>query len=271
MEKRKKYSLVKFPPEVIREAYASFCKLAESKDVFKSDTLLVSRTKETWTLDSEDEFYSEYRGDVESAEYRRYQSNASFGLSYNRPFVHETIVSVRLPTRQAIETVFEVFEENYPKYKLQEEQERKAILDLVKVYIGHGRSLQWRDLKDHLQDKQGFKVIAYETGARAGFTIVELLEGMANEASIAFMVHTGEDIDKDGTARARENVIHETGLFQGTLGFKRAIVLLEEGCNEFTNLQGLQQIRFSKGNIKETFGDVMAIVFREFGSKVVEL
>ena len=30
--------------------------------------------------------------------------------------------------------------------------------------------------------------------------------------------------------KARMNVIHEVGLFQGRLGFERAIVLLEEGC-----------------------------------------
>jgi predicted nucleotide-binding protein len=45
------------------------------------------------------------------------------------------------------------------------------------------------------------------------------------------------------------NVIHEVGLFQGRLGFKRAIVLLEEGCKEFSNIQGLGQIRYPKGNI----------------------
>jgi predicted nucleotide-binding protein len=35
-------------------------------------------------------------------------------------------------------------------------------------------------------------------------------------------------------------VIHEAGLFQGKLGFARAIVLLEQDCNEFSNIAGLQ-------------------------------
>ena len=68
----------------------------------------------------------------------------------------------------------------------------------------------------------------------------------------------------DGTMRARQNVIHETGLFQGRLGFSRAIVMLEEGAEEFSNVQGVQQIRFAKGNIKETFGEVLATLRREF-------
>ncbi len=44
-----------------------------------------------------------------------------------------------------------------------------------------------------------------------------------------------------------------TGCFQGKLGFTRAIILLEEGCEEFSNVEGLGQIRFPKGNIKATF------------------
>jgi hypothetical protein len=38
-------------------------------------------------------------------------------------------------------------------------------------------------------------------------------------------------------------------LFQGRLGFDRATVLLEEGCEKFSNIHGLGRIRFPKGNI----------------------
>ncbi len=76
---------------------------------------------------------------------------------------------------------------------------------------------------------------------------------------------TGEDTMEDGTIRARQNVIHEIGLFQGRLGFTKAVVLKEEGTEEFSNLYGVHQIRYSKGNIKETFGDVLAVLKREFG------
>lgn len=74
---------------------------------------------------------------------------------------------------------------------------------------------------------------------------------------------TGEDLKEDGTLMARPNVIHEVGLFQGKLGFSKAIVLLEDETEEFSNLYGIQQIRFTKNNIKETFGEVLAIIKRE--------
>jgi predicted nucleotide-binding protein len=132
------------------------------------------------------------------------------------------------------------------------------------VFIGHGSNAAWRDLKDHLQDKHGFKIEAYETGARAGHTIRDILEEMVTRSSFALLVLTGEDEQPDGQLRARQNVIHEAGLFQGKLGFPRAILLLEDGVEEFSNVHGLQYIKFSKNNIKETYGEVLATLRREF-------
>lgn len=74
---------------------------------------------------------------------------------------------------------------------------------------------------------------------------------------------SGEDQTADGQLRARENVVHKAGLFQGRLGFHRAIVLVEDGVQTFSNIAGITYIRFSKGNIRETFGDVVATIKRE--------
>lgn len=91
------------------------------------------------------------------------------------------------------------------------------------------------------------------------------MEEMLDSSSFALLVMTGEDETKDGKTLARQNVVHEAGLFQGKLGFSRAIILLEDGTEEFSNIHGLQQIRFSKGRIRESFGDVLAVLKRELG------
>jgi predicted nucleotide-binding protein len=119
-------------------------------------------------------------------------------------------------------------------------------------------------LKDHLHEQHGYQVEAYEIGARAGHTIRDILEDMLNNSSFAILVLTGEDKDDTGELRARQNVIHELGLFQGHLGFSKAIVLLEENTQEFSNIHGIQQIRYSRNAIRETFGDVLATLRREF-------
>ena len=97
----------------------------------------------------------------------------------------------------------------------------------------------------------------------AGITNIARLSQMLDSAAIAFLVMTGEDEQADGALRARMNVVHEAGLFQGRLGFTRAIVLLEEGCEEFSNIHGLGQIRFPRGNIKAAFDEVRQVLERE--------
>jgi len=118
-----------------------------------------------------------------------------------------------------------------------------------KVFIGHGRSPAWKDLRDFLRDRLHLEWIEFNREPVAGYATKERLEQMLADASFAFLVMTAEDEHPDGTFHARENVVHELGLFQGQLGFDRAIILLEEGCSEFSNIIGLSQIRFPKGNI----------------------
>jgi predicted nucleotide-binding protein len=129
-----------------------------------------------------------------------------------------------------------------------------------KIFIGHGHDEQWRLLKDHLHHQQKYEVIFYEEAPRAGLLTPDVLRSMLKESDIAFLVFTGEITDSKGVVHARDNVIHELGLFQGYLGFERAIMLLEEGVYEHSNVHGINQIRFDKGKIKEKYGDIVATI-----------
>jgi len=132
-----------------------------------------------------------------------------------------------------------------------------------KVFIGHGKSPIWRDLKDLLQDRMALDVDEFNLQSAAGLTTKERLEEMLDSASFAFLIMTAEDQHADGTRHARENVIHEVGLFQGKLGFTRAIVLLEDGCAAFSNIQGVTQIRFPQGDIRAKSEEIRAVLERE--------
>ena len=131
------------------------------------------------------------------------------------------------------------------------------------VFIGHGRSLVWHELKGFITERLKLPVDEFNRVPIAGVTSIERLSKMLDAAAFALLVLTGEDEQADGRLRARMNVIHEVGLFQGRLGFNRAIVLLEEGCEEFGNIEGLGQIRFPKGNIKQAFEDIRGVLERE--------
>lgn len=132
-----------------------------------------------------------------------------------------------------------------------------------RVFIGHGRSAAWRDLRDFLKDRLDLPVEEINRVAIAGTATVERLQEMLNASTFAFLVLTAEDETAEGRVRARQNVVHEVGLFQGRLGFKRAIVLLEDGCEEFSNIAGLSQLRFPTGNVKAVFEEIRRVLERE--------
>jgi predicted nucleotide-binding protein len=184
---------------------------------------------------------------------------------------------------------------------LELQERRKSNAARTTIFIGHGGSPIWRELKDFLEDRLQLPVDEFNSVAVAGIPTVTRLEEMLDAAAFAFLVMTAEDalpddgqghlagdpiylIGDDGLVdfkthsgrqglrpvpgeriklHARLNVVHEAGLFQGRLGFKKAIILLEDGCEEFSNIHGLGQIRFPKGNINAKFEEIRAVLERE--------
>ena len=131
------------------------------------------------------------------------------------------------------------------------------------IFIGHGASPVWKDLKDFLVDRLAKAHEEYNREPTPGRSTKERLLEMLDAACFAFLVMTAEDEHGDGKMHARANVIHEAGLFQGRYGFERAIILLEEGCEEFSNVRGIGQIRFPKGDIAAKFEEIRRVLERE--------
>ena len=132
-----------------------------------------------------------------------------------------------------------------------------------RIFIGHGRSSIWRELKDFLQDRLNLSWNEFNRVSAAGVPTAIRLGELLDDSRFALLVLTAEDETADGEMQARMNVIHEVGLFQGRMGFSKAIVLIEDGCTEFSNIAGLGQIRFPKGNIGAVFEQVREVLERE--------
>lgn len=132
-----------------------------------------------------------------------------------------------------------------------------------KVFIGHGRSPLWRELKDFISERLQLEWDEFNREPTSGLTTSERLHDMLGEAMIAILIMTSEDEHADKSLHARENVIHEVGLFQGKLGKRKVIILLEDGCKEFSNIFGLCQIHFPKGNISNCFDELRRVLERE--------
>lgn len=143
------------------------------------------------------------------------------------------------------------------------ESERTGAVPGSRVFIGHGRAPVWRELKDFLSDRLSLPWEEFNRESTAGIATTERLTEMLKSAAFAFLIMTAEDEHADETLHARENVIHEVGLFQGKLGLRRAIILLEEGCSTFSNIHGLTYISFPRSRISAAFEDVRRVLERE--------
>ena len=106
---------------------------------------------------------------------------------------------------------------------------------------------------DQLQDGRRFRCLTIIDG----IPTAERLSDMLNKAGFALLVMTGEDKHDNGTTHARENVVHETGLSQGRLGFRKSITIRESHATEFSNIVGLTQISSAKGQIHQAFPKIV--------------
>lgn len=267
VELRRTFKRTKFPVEVIRAANAvadEIRQAAYDAGAPRPGPSLYFNVStgpdEAWQFEDLEECFAEYRRpEVEKAGIGIGQEPVRLSIFLSPEDYGGTLVVVEAASRGDILRVMAPFEEAAPYHEVLHSA------PAVSIFIGHGRSSDWRELYEHLRDQHRLDVQAFETHPRAGFTAKEVLERIAAETSLAILVHTAEDEQADESLRARENVVHETGLFQGRIGFARAIIVREDGCDPFSNVAGVQEIRFSPGAMRSVFGDVLAVVRREFG------
>lgn len=266
MKKTKEYERVIFTSSVIEKILSELSENVSDPSKSRYFNLTISKGLERWSYDTLNEFLSELDGEVTQANI--WITNPEIELdidldAYNLQSI-TTSVKIKSDSREKILRLGNVVDRYSEECIVPLPPEPEKPIIKPKIFIGHGNSPQWRDLKDHLHEQHGYEIIAYETGSRASHTIRDIITDMLKSSSFAILVMTGEDQLDDGRIMARQNVIHEIGLFQGHLGFSKAIVLKEEGTEEFSNIAGVHQIRYSNGNIKETFGDVLSVLRREF-------
>ena len=82
---------------------------------------------------------------------------------------------------------------------------------------------------------------------------------------MAILVMTGEDEMADGSIHPRLNVVQELGKFQERFGNNKTIILSEKGVTLPSNNSGIIYISFETENIRACFGDIIAVIRREFG------
>lgn len=121
------------------------------------------------------------------------------------------------------------------------------------VFIAHGRSPQWLAVKAFVEQRFGVPVYSFESDSWGSRPVTEALTEYMHRCSFAVCVLTAEDVTGDGHMVARQNVIHEIGLFQGHRGMDRVLVLVEEGCDSVPAAAAPYSAVFPRNAIHQAF------------------
>jgi hypothetical protein len=156
MRLRKIYPRTLFGVPVLERAFQQFQDLVEDVESTSLGELDLLRDDENWTYDSQKEFFSAFRKKFERAEYRISNYKSDMYLSVflrNNNFTVESEVVIKTKTRESIHSLEHVFSSCMHDYHVPKpEPVSDPLINKPKIFIGHGGSPLWRDLKDHLQD-----------------------------------------------------------------------------------------------------------------------
>lgn len=132
------------------------------------------------------------------------------------------------------------------KEKAQEEKES--------IFLSHGNSEEWYKVQSYLEKVLGYQTIELAQQPNLGRTVIQKLDEESSKCNSAIIVMTGDDDIGGEEIRARENVLHEIGFFQGKLGLNSVVLLHEEDVNIPSNIHGLVYVPFPKNTVEATFG-----------------
>jgi predicted nucleotide-binding protein len=121
------------------------------------------------------------------------------------------------------------------------------------VFISHGRSHLWKDVARFIEKRLEIDTVILKDQINKGRTIIEKLEEEADDCDYAIIIMTAEDEMADGSLRARQNIVHEIGFFQGKYGRNKVLVLSQDKIEEFSNIAGIVYESFIGDNIQSTF------------------
>lgn len=117
-------------------------------------------------------------------------------------------------------------------------QERLPNVNTRKVFIVHGHDAALKLSVARLMEKVGIEPMILSEQPNCGSTIIEKIE-KNSDVGAAICLFTADDECKDGTKRARQNVVLETGYFWGKLGRDKMVILADKGVELPSDMQGV--------------------------------
>lgn len=115
--------------------------------------------------------------------------------------------------------------------------------NMDKVFIVHGHDGELKQSVARIIEKQGIAAIILSEQVNKGRTIIEKFEDYSDVGG-AICLFTADDFgrekkDDSDNARARQNVVLETGYFMGKLGRDHVVLLADKGIEMPSDLSGV--------------------------------
>lgn len=116
----------------------------------------------------------------------------------------------------------------------------------IQIFIGHGHHLIWARIGLFLSDILNIKPRYFEDSNKCSSIIPEEIDNFVNDSNIKMGIFTlmKEIQSKDGKWLPRPNVIDEAARFATKLGKDRVILVVENGVEIPSNLQGILYLPF---------------------------
>jgi hypothetical protein len=180
----------RFEAETVKKAIQTFDHELKGENAIRVSPLIATIDDTERGHDDEAEFFADYRKDPDNVTYKRKVVGQDSSViaemrfhtyrSGSRP--PSVTVEVQASKWPEILAVMEVFESEKVRATLPIPKEEPPV-----IFLGHGQSESWKQLRDHLQDKHGFKIEAYEIGARSGHAIRDILQSMLASRPLPFL------------------------------------------------------------------------------------
>ena len=209
-------------------------------------------------ITSSDARFQAWKTKAERFLIRKYGNNSYEHTSFTKTYFSLGIFTTGTPNSEFVaacqsglrktEAIFQTYLE-----EMAEEVAQKADvqpMDYAKVFIVHGHDGELKQSVARIIEKQGIEAVILSEQANQGKTIIEKFENYSDVGG-AICLFTADDLGRikeseTDRARARQNVVFETGYFIGKLGRDHIVILADDGIEMPSDLSGV--VRTDTGN-----------------------
>jgi hypothetical protein len=159
MKLTKRFHNRRFPVEILRKAMTRIDDLSSGQHTYTSHSMMLQIGEDAWDFDNFEDFFADYpNADQANFNYRLLKSDHPTCAIDCYLDARGSAISITAEHRHQINSVMNIFQQSLgsttPIHAPSEQDEQDSAYT---IFIGHGRSKAWRELKDHLEDKHDLR------------------------------------------------------------------------------------------------------------------